>query len=155
MLAYTGFLLAANRSESGVPPAALAAGRASLARTWSILKRQRSAMWNGLAVLLGQPIPEGDPAAADAVWSLRTFPLDLIDWPTRNSHRLDITVDPDLQRDYQRGDESIDVLPANERSQARWNADPHDMDGGSGLSENDPGAFLAAYWTVRYAGLLQ
>ena len=29
------------------------------------------------------------------MWNLRTWPLELIQWPTQNSHRLDIRVNPE------------------------------------------------------------
>ncbi len=36
-----------------------------------------------------------------------------------------------------------------------WNANPHDLDGGSGMWENDPGAWLLPYWLARYHGIIQ
>ena len=52
---------------------------------------------------------------------------------------------------------SIDrVLPANERGQSRWNADPFDVaDTGSGFVEMDPGAWLLPYWLARYHNLIE
>jgi hypothetical protein len=46
------------------------------------------------------------------------------------------------------------VLPANERTQGRWNGDPFDLDGGDGMNEDDPGAFILSFWAARDAGLL-
>lgn len=34
----------------------------------------------------------------DLVWNLRTWPLELIEWGTQNSHRLDITFNPEQDR---------------------------------------------------------
>ena len=34
----------------------------------------------------------------DLVWNLRTWPLELIEWETLNSHRLDITFNPEQDR---------------------------------------------------------
>ena len=46
-------------------------------------------------------------------------------------------------------------LPANERRQYRWNSDPYNVaDGGDGMSEADPGAWLLPYWMARYHELL-
>ena len=67
---------------------------------------------------------------------------------------MDIEWIPDVNRDNRLYTDSRIVLPANERSQLRWNLDPHDVDGGSGGSEAEPGAFLYSYWAARYAGLL-
>lgn len=49
---------------------------------------------------------------------------------------------------------SVRVLPANERNQLRWNGDPHQLDGGSGMSEGDPGVWLLPYWLGRYIGVV-
>jgi hypothetical protein len=32
------------------------------------------------------------------VWNLRNWPLELIEWDTRNSHRLDIRLNPECER---------------------------------------------------------
>lgn len=32
------------------------------------------------------------------VWNLRTWPLELVEWPTANSHRLDIRFNPEQDR---------------------------------------------------------
>lgn len=73
-----------------------------------------------------------------------------------NSHRLDISVDPEPNRDYLYGRETLTVLPANERSQFRWNSNPYDMDGGgAGGSEFDAGAWLLPYWMARFYGLFE
>jgi hypothetical protein len=70
-----------------------------------------------------------------------------------NSPRLDITVDPELDRDFLSGRECVEALPANERSQFRWNSNPYTMDAaGNGESEFDAGAFLLPYWMSRFYG---
>ncbi len=51
--------------------------------------------------------------------------------------------------------QQLTILPCNERSQFRWNADPFDLtDGGSGFNLYDPGAWLLPYWMARYHGLI-
>jgi hypothetical protein len=38
-------------------------------------------------------------------------------------------------------------IPANERTQQRWNSNPFEVvGGGSAMSESDPGAWLLPYW---------
>eukprot|EP00465_Bigelowiella_longifila_P004909 CAMPEP_0185265802 /NCGR_PEP_ID=MMETSP1359-20130426/28859_1 /TAXON_ID=552665 /ORGANISM="Bigelowiella longifila, Strain CCMP242" /LENGTH=63 /DNA_ID=CAMNT_0027855285 /DNA_START=64 /DNA_END=256 /DNA_ORIENTATION=+ len=37
------------------------------------------------------------------------------------------------------------VLPANERSQFRWNSNPFALDGGNGRADYDPAAWLLPY----------
>ena len=40
-----------------------------------------------------------DPDLIEAlVWNLRTWPLELVEWNTTNSHRLDITFNPEQDR---------------------------------------------------------
>jgi len=50
---------------------------------------------------------------------------------------------------------SVRVLPANERSQFRWNHNPFTLDDGAdGMVEYDPGAWLVAYWMARFHNVL-
>ncbi len=85
----------------------------------------------------------------DMVWNLQTWPLDLVDWPTHNSHRMDLRFDPNYPNLGSTSWENAGVYPANERVQGRWNGDPHDLDGGSGFTEMDAGAWLLPYWLAR------
>ncbi len=48
----------------------------------------------------------------------------------------------------------LEVVPANERTQLRWNANPYDLVGGTGYNEFDPGAWLLPYWIARYHNLI-
>ena len=86
--------------------------------------------------------------------SLQQWPLELIEWPSRNSQRRDVSVAHDVGR----FDEvmATHVLPANERSQPRWNGDPFTLDSWSGgeTSEVDPGPWLLAYWSARWHSLV-
>ena len=90
---------------------------------------------------------------ATVVWGLRTWPLELTDWPAANSGRLDLVAQPNNNRFGQPGD-STRVLPVNERVQGRWNADPYTMDGGGGGSQSDAGVYVLPYWLARYYGVL-
>ena len=95
-----------------------------------------------------------DADIEDTVWSLQQWPLELIEWPSRNSQRRDVSVAHDVGR----FDEvmATHVLPANERSQPRWNGDPFTLDSwsGGGTSEVDPGPWLLAYWSARWHSLV-
>jgi hypothetical protein len=157
-LAYWAFFTAvanASGAAAAVPAADVAAVAASLRRTLAILRPQRGGRWACLGALsLGAP-PDAD-AASDALWGLRTWPLDPVDWPCANSHRLDVLLDARPNRDFAVGGDSLlGVLPANERPQTRWNSDPRDLDGGGGATESDPGAFTLMYWAAVAAGVLQ
>jgi hypothetical protein len=46
------------------------------------------------------------------------------------------------------------VLSPAERDAGRWNSDFFDVDGGSGFTEVDPGAWLLPYWLGRYTGFI-
>ena len=84
------------------------------------------------------------------IWGLRAWPLELIDWPVYNQERLDLQ-----WRGQGEKTRSRRVLPANERRQYRWNADPWEVtDGGNGLREADAGGWLLPYWLARYHGLI-
>ena len=88
-------------------------------------------------------------------WRLLADGVMQITWGTTNSHRTDVVVDPQPNRDDNYGRESLRILPANERSQFRWNANPFDMDSeGNGGSEFDAGAWLLPYWMARFYGIL-
>ncbi len=100
------------------------------------------------------PLPDPAQALADSLWDLRTWPIETVDWPTLNSVRQDISLDPEVDRDFNRATQSRNVLPGNERSMFRWNSNPRELDGGGGQSSTDPGAYLMPYWLARAFGLL-
>ncbi len=59
--------------------------------------------YNYIHVPYGCSLPplgsRSDPALLDAlVWTLRSWPLELVEWRTANSHRLDITHNPEQDR---------------------------------------------------------
>jgi hypothetical protein len=56
-------------------------------------------------------------AARIQVWNLRTWQLEMVDWPVSNGQRQDIQFDPFADRSGGYHSESIGVLPENERSQ--------------------------------------
>ena len=135
--------------------------RAALGAAFSAeIGSERSALWGAIYLaeaaggVAGASLLEAERALDDVLWSLRTWPLEMIDWPVTNSERLDITYRSAPDRFGHTG-RSVRVLPANERRQYRWNADPFDVrDGGDGMSETDSGAWLLAYWLARYHGLV-
>lgn len=80
--------------------------------------------------------------------TLQRWPLELIPWPTPNSHRIDYTPNLEAKYDDRVVVASLKVLPADERNLIRWNGCPFKLDGGSGMQEQDPGAWLFPYWCV-------
>lgn len=57
-------------------------------------------------------------------------------------------------RNFQSYTQSVNVLPANERTQLRWNGNPYQLDYGGSDDEMDPGAWLLPYWMARWIGML-
>ena len=57
-------------------------------------------------------------------------------------------------RNLQSRSQSLQVLPANERTQLRWNGNPYLLDNPGSSSEMDPGPWLLPYWLARWNKLL-
>ena len=164
-------LLQASPSNSSAAAAAmLAAALPSLARTWALAAPTRPHAWHVFALGLGAAgvageggalglgelaLPTPRAAMTDALWGLRAWPLEPLDWPVDNSARADLLRDGSLNRDMAGGQESRNVFPPNERPYQRLNADPCDLQGGSGRYAMDQAAFLLPYWLARLWGLLQ
>ncbi|EDQ89373.1 uncharacterized protein MONBRDRAFT_37087 [Monosiga brevicollis MX1] len=126
----------------------------SLERTWLSVRGLRAAPWNVIYTLINGSLTNQDDVD-NIAWNLRTWPLELIDFPMTNTIRRDIFMNPEGGRNGEvYNDDVRRILPAYERSQLRWNSDPHDLDGGSGTQEGDPGAWLLPYWMARHAGLI-
>lgn len=121
--------------------------RESLTRAWQHMEPKKPALWNIIAsVCLGEA-----KGIDDALWTLRNWPLDQIDWPVPALHRLDVI----HHRYPDRFDQTqlATLLPPDERRIQRWNGNPYRVDGGSGAAALDPAAWLLPYWMARYHGL--
>jgi len=111
-------------------------------------KQERIPIWNFVTAMTGAK----DFDLEGALWTLRRFPLDLISWTVRNSHREDITK---LPKNF-RGQELKELLPPSERRISRWNTHPFIIDGGEGGHIEYAGdEFLLPYWMARYLKLIQ
>jgi len=117
----------------------------SLERTWRQIRPQRNSLWNIMtSAMTGRP--HDIEAAAN---TLAEYPLDLVSWTVRNSHRTDIEIDPS------RPNSSLEPLPADERPLHEWAANLHELDGGrEGMSAMEPTWYLLPYWMGRYHGLI-
>ena len=125
---------------------------ASLNRTFGFVRPWRSDLWNAVTMAITGDAPAD--VMDSMLWNLRSWPLEMVDWPIHNSNRTDIRFRPGPNRSFQTHTDSVRVLPANERNQYLWNSDPHDLDGGNGMRESDAGAWLLPYWMARYHGLI-
>ncbi len=115
---------------------------------WFIEKEERNPLWSAIYAANGGVKPDIE----NALWTLRRYPLDLIDWRIQNSHRLDITrLSPNFRlRELQ------ELLPPSERVITRWNSHPFVLDGGTGGQTELAGdEFLLPYWMMRYLKVLE
>jgi len=121
----------------------------SLERSWRIERPEHNPLWNFIyGAVTGNPCD-----AEGAARTLAEIPLDLVDWPVRNSHRNDLRFAPDSGRGGEL--ESVDPLPADERPVGKWNSNPYRLDGGGdGRSEDDGAYHLLPYWMGRYYRLI-
>ena len=115
---------------------------------WQIEKVERNPLWNFVYASTGASTFGLD----DALWTLRHFPLDMVDWTVRNSHRQDLTR---LAKNFRR-QEIAELLPPDERRMTRWNGQPFIQDAGSGGHIEYAGdEYLLPYWMARYLKLIQ
>jgi hypothetical protein len=132
-------------------PALLDVYRQSLERSWQIERPERNPLWNFIYAA-GTAATEFD--RADSMRTLREIPMDLVQWDVRNSHRLDVAIDPMSDRFKRR--QALIVLPYDELPMSKWNGNPYALDGGSGGRSEDDGAyFLLPYWMGRYHKLVE
>lgn len=99
----------------------------------------------------------------DSLATLRGFPLDRVNWPHRNSHRLDLVrlppqqssdlYDPDTRARGHRVNGR--VLPVAERHFNHWNTDPWRLDyGGDGRELASGTVFLLPYYMGLHHGFI-
>ena len=132
-------------------PALLAVYRTSLERSWRIERPERNPLWN-VIYAAGTGAAEFD--RAESIRTLREIPMDLVEWDVRNSHRLDVPLDPVPDRHKRR--QALVVLPYDELPMTKWNGNPYMVDGGVGGRREDDGAyFLLPYWMGRHHGVLE
>jgi hypothetical protein len=101
----------------------------------------------------------------DAMATLYGFPLDRLNWPLRNSHRLDVVPlptirarDPDSYDDQHRRGNRVNgkVLPVENRYFNHWNTDPWELDyDGHGDELGAGTVFLLPYYMGLYHGFIQ
>lgn len=116
---------------------------------WQAERPEKEGAWNIFTALTGTD--EFD--LNEAVWYLREYPLDMINWSIKNSHRKDIDlIEPNFRRQTTK-----EVLPPDERPIKRHNSNTFDLDrnGVGGTSEESAGdIWLLPYWMGRYLGVI-
>lgn len=115
---------------------------------WQMERPEKEGLWNIMTA-----IAETDQIdLKEAVWYLQGYPLDMINWTVRNSHRKDIEfVGPNF-----RNQTIKEVLPPGELRISRHNANRFDLDEhGEGRAEHSAGdIWLLPYWIGRYLGVI-
>ena len=122
--------------------------KAAIIDHWQAERPEKEGAWNLFTAITGTP--EFDLAAA--IWYLQEYPLDLINWEVKNSHRKDIVaVGPNF-----RNQTIEEVLPPDELRIARHNANRFGLDGGAnGNAEYSAGdIWLLPYWLGRYLNVI-
>lgn len=144
----------------------------SLASYWQLEKPERNPFFDFVAAsqLKGMRYQDSHDTfelspspgwANDAIETLRRFPLNLVEWPMRNSHRRDLEPLPAYIRpDSEPGTLFLrhdgKVIPVDERTVFHWNLDPYRVDSpGQGLRLADGTSFLLPYYMGLYEGFLR
>jgi hypothetical protein len=122
--------------------------RGAIRDHWEIERPEKNPLWNFLYAATGAE--EFD--LQESIWSLKEFPLDIISWTVRNSHRKDLESVPSNFRRQS----TKTVLPPDERPMSKYNGNAFRLDGGDGGREEFSGdIFLLPYWLGRYLGIIQ
>ena len=114
---------------------------------WKIEKPERNALWNLISYATTGTYDE-----PSVFWHLEEFPMDLVRWNVKNSHRKDIVMLPPNFRN-----QSTEVLlPAGEMPMHRHNANAFDLDDGeNGMTELAGDEYLLPYWMGRYLKVIE
>src|SRR5439155_4883495 len=90
---------------------------------WQIEQPERNALWNLITLGTADTFDK-----TSTLWHLREFPMDLIRWDVKNSHRKDIILLPPNFRNQL----TKDLLPPGETRIHRHNANSFQLDDGEG-----------------------
>jgi hypothetical protein len=111
---------------------------------WEAERPEKDGLWN----IFGALIDREDFDLEEAIWYLQEYPLDMINWNVKNSHRKDIEL---LEPNF-RNQSTKEVLPPDELKMRRHNGNRFELDGGrDGKEEMSAGdIWLLTYWMGRY-----
>lgn len=117
---------------------------------WEIERPEKEGLWNIMTYL----VSEEDYDLEEAIWFLQEYPIDLINWDIKNSHRKDLKFLPNNFR----GQSTDVVLSPYERPIQKHNGNTFNLDRerGNGNREYSAGdIWLLPYWMGRYLGLIE
>jgi len=114
---------------------------------WNLERPEKNSLWNFCFAMTG----ESDFDLDESIWHLKEFPLDMIQYETRNSHRKDIEfMEPGFW-----GQTTTEVLPPDERPELKHNRNLFKLDAGDRQSELSAGdTYLLPYWMGRFLGVI-
>ncbi|SHN24786.1 hypothetical protein SAMN04488057_113102 [Cyclobacterium lianum] len=118
--------------------------KAAIVDHWEAERPEKDGLWNIFTAMVS---PENFDLE-EAIWYLEEYPLDLINWTVKNSHRKDIEL---IEENFRR-QTTREVLPPDELQIRRHNANRFGLDGGrDGTQESSAGdIWLLPYWMGRY-----
>ncbi len=137
---------------------------------WRLVRRERNPFFHFLYADTYRPStgvlerfsfkPTGD-WLADSVDMLKGQPLCLVQWPLRNSHRIDIL--PHFEHGFRKDGRPTHgfgrdgkVIPIENRNIHHWSADVWRLDqGGNGLTESDGAFWLMGYYAGKCFGFIE
>jgi hypothetical protein len=115
---------------------------------WEIERPEKNPLWDFIYAATGAEQFDLE----ESIWSLKEFPLDIISWTVRNSHRKDLELLPSNFRHQN----AKTVLPPDERPMGKYNGNAFRLDGGNdGREEFSGDIFLLPYWLGRYLGIIR
>ena len=114
---------------------------------WNLERPEKNSLWNFCYAMTGAAEFDLD----QSIWHLKEFPLDMIQYESRNSHRKDIEfIEPGFW-----GQTTSEVLPPDERPELKHNRSLFKLDAGDRKSELSAGdTFLLPYWMGRFLGVI-
>jgi hypothetical protein len=122
--------------------------RRAIREHWELERPEKHALWNLIYAMTGAEEFDLD----ETIWSLKEFPLDMIGWSVRNSHRKDIKF---LESNF-RNQTISKVLPPDERPMSKYNGNHFRLDGGEGGRREYSGdIYLLPYWLGRYLKIIR
>ena len=131
-------------------PCRMAAWQEGLRGLWDLQVPEHNPEFNFIYAWLSRP---DDFKLQESVQTLKEFYLHGITWPEDNTHRIDVTLDPEPDR---HGDlQAYPVLPYDQKQAFRWAENPFGLThGGSGSTERMLTPWLLPYWLGRYLGVI-
>lgn len=121
--------------------------------TWKQVKPDKNPLWNYISSANGAG-RLWKSLRLDAQRTLERIPNDQLNWGMRNSHRIDVKLQPARERFGRQ--QLTETLAPDERIVSKWNGNPYVPDrDGNGTREDDGAYFLLPYWMGRHHGWIK